>query len=115
MRSVFLSEGPRACRALKSLARKLRTDQFMSAYFQRQTACPTRGIPSLPFRNVVKLRLLFDMDSLLAAQRLAKIDQFEGCGSPPRREPGDGGARRDARCSPPCPDHARRPPALRRA
>jgi hypothetical protein len=40
-------------------------------------------------QNGAKTRRLFDMDSLVPAQRLAEIDQFEGCGQPPGRQPGD--------------------------
>src|SRR5690348_3351169 len=104
---------------LKVHARQSRSEKFgtklaevvsISAHFQRRNACAARGFPRGIVRYGDQARLLFDMASLVPAQRLAQIDQFEGCGRSPGRQPGDGFARRGAWMAAARARHARRSP-----
>jgi hypothetical protein len=109
-----LSEGP---------LRDLRSENFGTdpkeasvdlCTFSTTKRLPRSGDSKRAVHKCATTRLLFDMGSLVAAQRLAQIDQFERCGSPPRREPGDCFARCGAGFAAPGARHSRRAPPVQR-
>src|SRR5438067_7507037 len=83
--------------------------------FSTMKCLPHSWIPKPSGQRRTKPRLLFDMDALVAAQRLAEIDQFEGRSNSSGRQPGDRLARRGEGLAGARPHDARRPPPLQRA